>query len=109
VNLDISRCYLLSDDSLKLAAVNPNRLSFVRLTGCLKVCMCVLCISVHVLRVYTLCLHVCLHVCVYLCVRMCMCMQIEFQPCAQKSRPTTYVVNVQSNPQLRHKKIKWPH
>ena len=82
--------------------------------------MCVLCISVHVLRVYAcaLCLRVCLHVCVYLCGHMCMCVyiqyvhvcvhmrmcvcmcvctQIEIQPCAQKSRPTAYAVNVQSN------------
>jgi len=97
VNLDVSRCYLVSDDSLKLATVNPNRLSFVRLTGCLKVCTyvcvvyicaCVACICmcivptcvlaclcifvwayVHVC-VHTVCACVCAyaHVCVHVCV-----------------------------------------
>lgn len=37
--LDISRCYLISDDSLRVATIHPNNLSLIRLTGCLKVRM----------------------------------------------------------------------
>lgn len=37
--LDISRCYSVSDDSLRCATIYPNKLSLIRLTGCLKVCV----------------------------------------------------------------------
>ena len=39
--LDISKCYSVSDDGLRLAIVNPGNLSLIRLTGCLKVHMCI--------------------------------------------------------------------